>query len=345
MDMQRFLPKRLAGLWSGDDLLRWRMFQPRYPPLAVEVGLDRLHLAQVDRTKEKKLIVRRYGQIELPEGAMQTGPQGHKLARPADVGAALLEALEKEGIEARGLSLVLPDHVARSSLIHLAERPRRRRETLEIIQWKLRKAVPFKVEDADIDYQIYPSSGDGGMFVCQAVLVLRSVLESYERLFEQLNLRAGLIDLSTFNLVNLYRPVLEEEAGDAFLLNVTGSFFTLIILRAGVPLFYRSKSYAFADRESAGARRAMVIREVDSSLTYYRERLTGTDPVRIHLRCVDLKFQQLAEELGEKTTAEVLRLDPGKVVEVEPRTESSDAQEEMLQRIAPALGAALGREG
>jgi type IV pilus assembly protein PilM len=345
LDLQRLVPARLAALWRGEGLLHWRLFQPRYPPLAVEVGTNHLCLVHVDRGKDKKPVVRRYSEVEVPEGALEMRFGQRNIRRPAEVAAALLGALEKEGIESRALSIVLPDHLARTALLHLGERPGRRAEVLEVIRWKLRKAVPFKVEDAHIDYQMFPAPKDGGAHLCQAVLVLRSVLESYESLMKELGLHAGLLDLSSFNLVNLYRPVLEEEPGDSFLLNVSGSFFAMLVLRDGVPIFYRAKSYTFANGDRSDPQRAMVVREVDSSLTYYRERLGGVGPVRIHMRCVDLGADALREALEGRIDGQVVPLDVTRIIPVEPRSDDPVAHQEMLQRIAPALGAALGRDG
>ncbi len=345
IDSQRFSLARMASLWRGEGMQNWRIFQPRYPPLAVEVGDGCLHLAYLERTqdKEKKLILRRYGRVDLPEGALRTQFGERNVLQPAEVGRALLNALERESIEAREISIVLPDHLARTSLLHMGERPGRREEVLEVIRWKLRKAVPFKVEDAHIDYQMFPSPSDGGSHLCQAVLMLRSVLGSYEDLMTDLGFHAGLLDLSTFNLANLYRPVLERVEEDAFLLNVTGTFFALMILRQGVPIFYRAKAYTFAGR--ADSRRATVVREVDSSLTYYRERLGGRLPAQIHLRCIELDLNALQEELAERVDGSVLPVDPTQVVEVEPRSQDAKEQRDLMQRIAPALGAALGRQG
>ncbi len=345
IDSQRSFLEGMASLWRGEGMLNWRIFRPRYPPLAVEVGEGCLHMVYLERTKdkEKKLLLRRYARVDLPEGALQTRFAERNVLQPAAVGRALLDVLQRESIEAREISIVLPDHLARTSLLHMGERPGRREEVLEVIRWKLRKAVPFKVEDAHIDYQMFSSPSDGGSHLCQAVLMLRSVVASYEDLMTDLGFHAGLLDLSTFNLVNLYRPVLERVEQDAFLLNVTGSFFALMILRQGVPIFYRAKTYTFADH--ADSRRATVVREVDSSLTYYRERLGGQLPAQIHLRCIDMDLTTLQEELAERVDGPVLAVDPTLVVEVEPRSNNAEEQRDLMQRIAPALGAALGRQG
>ena len=93
----------MASLWRGEGMLHWRVFQPHYPPLAVEVGHGCLHFAYLERTKdkEKKLILRRYGRVDLPEGALRTLFGEPNVLQPAEVGRALLNTLERESIEAR----------------------------------------------------------------------------------------------------------------------------------------------------------------------------------------------------------------------------------------------------
>ena len=87
IDSQRSFLASMASLWRGEGMLHWRIFQPRYPPLAVEVGDGCLHLASLERTKdkEKKLILRRYARVEMPEGALRMQFAEPNVVRPADV--------------------------------------------------------------------------------------------------------------------------------------------------------------------------------------------------------------------------------------------------------------------
>jgi len=336
--------RRVVERWREDGLSRLGVFRPTYPPLAVEVGEAGMTLVHVERDRKEGTSVRRYGPVALPPEALRMHSAKPNLSRPADVAVAIQETLAREEIEADGISLVLPDHLGRVSLIHLGERPASRKEALELVRWKLRKTVPFRVEDAHIDYQVFAAPGDGKGFTCLATVVLQSILDQYEELFRALGLHPGLIDLSTFNLANLYRPVLGELEEDAFLLNVTGSFFALMILRQGTPIFYRAKSYAFADDSARDPRQALVTREVGSSLAYYRERLLGVGPARVFLRCTDLDLDGVAGELQERLGVAIEAIDPSQVVKIVPRDADPKAHRRALQQIAPALGAALGRE-
>jgi type IV pilus assembly protein PilM len=335
---------RFAGRFGAARLAGLRMFRPHYPPLAVEVGESAWSLVFVDRERREGPVVRRYRQIDIPAGAVDLQFGRPTLVRPAEVGAALLRVLQQESIDASSVSLVLPDHLARVSLLHLGEQPVRRQEAIDLIRWKLRKAVPFKIEDAHVDYQIFPIAAGGGACLCLATTILQPVLDQYERLFRDIGLHLGLIDLSSFNLVNLYVPLLQAEAGDVFVLNVTGSFFALMVLREGIPLFYRAKSYVFADDASRQSRGNLLLRELDGSVAYYRERLGGTAPARVYLRCVDFDAGEVMRGVQERIGVAAETIDPGKVVRIVAREAEAAAQGRLLQRIAPSLGAALGRE-
>jgi Tfp pilus assembly PilM family ATPase len=212
-----------------------------------------------------------------------------------------------------------------------------------MIRWKLKKTVPFRVEEAHVDYQLFPSPGEDGSWTCLTTLVQQAVLEQYEVLFRDLDLHLGLIDLSTFTLVNLHLPEIEATEGDALILNVTGAFFALFVLRRGTPIFYRARSYAATNGAGAAALPPQVAREMEPSLAYYRERLGGAERPRILLRCADLEPEDVAGALAERLGLEVSLLDPSRRIEVVPRGDEA-AHRRMLQRIGPALGAALGRD-
>ena len=68
-------------------------------------------------------------------------------------------------------------------------------------------------------------------------------------------------------------------------------------------------------------------------------------PVQIHLRCVDVGMDELQVQLAERIEGTVSPIDPTRIIDVEAHDTDSSAQRDMMQRIAPALGAALGRQG
>jgi type IV pilus assembly protein PilM len=336
--------KRMAERLNAEGLARFGLFRPMYPPLALELGATRMNLVYVDRERKQPPVVRRHRSIAVPEGSVSFAAGRGQVLRPADLAGAIRRALDEESIEEREISVVLPDHLGRVSLLHIGERPAGRKETLEMIRWKVKKTVPFNVDDAHIDYQIFPTPGSEDSYSCLTTLVLQKVLGQFESLFADLGLHVGLLDLSTFTLTNLYLPLLGDEPGDVLILNVTGSFFALLILRDGAPLFYRAKSYRFAEDSTRQARLDLVTREMGGSLAFYRERLSARENPRVLLRCIDLGADALAAAFQERLGMETAPVDPSKILKVEPRGGTDEERADELQRIGPALGAALGRE-
>src|SRR5258705_12448516 len=165
---------------------------------------------------------------------------------PLDELARLLrELFATSGTKPGRVSVILPDNLAKVSIVTLPERPATRKMLRELLRFKLRRSVPFKLEDAVISSFALP--GSGPEFNLLVAVIMRSVVEQYEAAFEAAGARPGMIDLCTPSLFNLARPSLAEavaSGSDAALLNCTRSYFTLMIVRADRVLFFRCKSYA-----------------------------------------------------------------------------------------------------
>lgn len=254
----------------------------------------------------------------------------------AELGEQARGAVEEVGAKAGRVSLVLPDNLAKISLLRLPERPSSRRQIPEIIRFKMHRAVPFRFSEAVTSYQeIEDEKGGVNLLVA---LMRRNVIESFESLFESIGLRAGLIDLATPNLLNLCRERIDAVTdGDVGLLNCTDNYFSLAIVRGGKLIFLRCKSYGQreAGRESAG----LLSREIANSFSYYVEKLGGEGIGTILVRSVSRPFPEIAESLTQLGVDVVEPIDPRDLLDVE----GPELDFETGQRIAPALGAAAGR--
>jgi hypothetical protein len=174
------------------------------------------------------------------------------------------------------------------------------------------------------------------------VLVRRSLVERFERALESLGARAGLVDISTPNLMNLYRGAVNGAArngGDAGLLNCARNYFSLVLVRDGRLIFFRCKTFGIDEAIHRGPN-GVLVREIASSLSYYREKLDGETVGRIFVRSISAPFDEIAGRLTALGVTDVQPLDPQREVELDEGV-SLDAA--MAQQLAPALGAALGR--
>lgn len=324
----------------------------KYPPVAMD--MDSTHLTLVRLAKEarsdKPWALTSYDVVEVSGDLLEAEAFRVRFKSADRFRALVAGALTKEGVRTNAISLVLPDHLARVALLPFEELPRTRRELIEMIRWKMKKAVPFKVEEAAVDYQVMsadPSAGQLGHMVL-AVLIPQAIIEEHEAVFQPLGIHAGLVDLSSFSLVHLYRPVIDNDvpAGDFMVLNVTGAFFTVMVFRDGRMIFYRCKTFAFGHEQDAGSDERLIRREIQASLLYYQERLAGRELARIYLRVVDQDLDQIAGMFDEAPAA--TRPEPfdlSRVVGLTGRFAAAgdERSREIMMRAAPAVGAALGR--
>lgn len=326
------------------DRLGVESLPPRYPGVAVEIAADRINAVRlaVDR-KGGKARVAAIESHPLPDGAIEVA-----LTKPNILNAAaLLEALRAVFVKIaprdHRVSLLLPDDVARVSLLGFTALPKTRRELCDLVRFRMSKSLPFKPEEAVMDLMLLGAGGarPGASSVSVlAAFVHRAVLEQYEALLATCGYWPGLVSLSTFELFNLFRPVFASKKAsdrDSLVLNVTRQYLSVVILRDTDVIFYRCKPYTQATN---GDPLADVRRETYTSLAFYQEKLLGRGIGRVFLRCAGMPTQAIREAVGAETGCEVEILDPLAVV---PPNGAPALSDEMGALMAPALGAVAGR--
>ncbi len=311
--------------------------RPTYPPVAVEVCSQEVVLVRLKRRRGLPSLdaaeVRPFSQ-PLP---------GPSISRPTldgqdEVSARIREAFEASGTRPGKVSLVLPDSMAKVTLLQLPERPASRKQLSEMVRFKLRKAVPFKVEDAAIAYQLLPSEGNGGSVL--VAVMLRTIVEQYERLLEGVGARPGLVSLCTPNLFNLFRQSLgggADASTDVAFLNCAQTYFSLLIVRGERLIFYRCKSSIGED--AASVPDGMMSRELATSFSYYQEKLAGQTIRTAYVRTVSRPFDDIRVLLERLGVERVEGIDLPSFVAIPERMSLDPA---VAHKIAPAVGAASG---
>jgi type IV pilus assembly protein PilM len=313
--------------------------RPSYPPVAIELDQRDMVLVRLKPSRRARPVLEAFEIRPLPEDAsaasMTKAGGGSHLA----VGQALKALYESTGTRPGKVSLVLPDNLAKISIVTLPERPVSRKQLLELLRFKLRRSIPFKMEEANLTYQLLP--GEGKEVNVLVAVMLRSVVEQYEQPILAAGAKPGVVDLATSSLFNLFRPRMEKAAHggrDVALLNCVGSYFTLMIVRGERLVFFRCKSFTSAAEEAAG--NGVLARELMSSLSYYEEKLEGKGIATIFVRSVARPVDEVAEILRRLGLDRVEAVDAASIVEPRAGLRIDDA---VAQRLAPALGATVGR--
>ena len=315
--------------------------RPKYPSVAVEIDRGQLTLVRVAPRRRARPVVEAFRIQEAPEHALGGTLFKPNLGSPAELSRQASELFERSGTKPGKMSLILPDNLAKVSIVTLPERPATLKLMREMLRFKLRRSVPFRLEDAMISSWVLP--GPGPELNVLVAVMLRSVVEQYEAAFEAAGAQPGLVDLCTPSLFNLVRPAMVKAVAsgtDAALLNCTRNYFTLMIVRADRAVFFRCKTYAGGEEDDASGRLAVMARELTSSFSYYAEKLGGSGVGTIFVRAVSPGLDEVVPVLERVGVNSVIAVDPS-----EPFDPASGRRFEPLEghRLAPALGAAAGR--
>jgi len=319
------------------DIERRLGLRPDYPKTAIEVDGNDLTLVQTKAKRGSSPVLELFRTAELPQAAPST-INDVELASVETLAAAFSDLFVKSGTRPGKLSLVLPDNVAKISLLDLPERPPSKRQLEELVRFKTRRGAPFRLSEAAMSYQVFPGTGRGIQVL--VAMVRRGLIERYEAALESIGARPGLIDLCTPNLINLFRRRLDDlsKEGDVALLNCAGSYFSMAIVRRGKLVFFRCKTYSMAGSALASAE--LVRREMIYSRSYYDEKLGGDGIRHLLVRRGMCNADVLGESLSPLGAESTEWVDPTTLVSSEQPGQWTG---EVAQRIAPALGAALGR--
>jgi len=204
------------------------------PRLACEIAPEGVIAARAATAEASLESVAR---IPLSAGAVMPGLKPGNLADRVAVIAAIRRALESIDVRAnsRGadLTIILPDAAVRVLLLDFDALPAKLTEALPIVRFRLKKLVPFEVDDAMVSYQVMSSSKSNVRVL--AVAMPRDILTEYETAVREAGFEPGAVLPSTLAAlagVAAPEPSLVVNAG------TTGV--TTAITRDGVLLLHRS---------------------------------------------------------------------------------------------------------
>jgi type IV pilus assembly protein PilM len=240
---------------------RWSFDLTAAPPPdgAVEIAARHVAAAAVAR-RGGQTVVSAYAVEPLPEGAVAPSLTAQNIRDRALVGGAVERALDSIGRPKR-VGLVVPDAVAKVSLVRFEQVPARAQDLAQLIRWQVRKAAPFPLEDAQVSFTEAGAVAGGREFL--VAVAKREVVEEYEGLLAAAGAHAGVVDLSTFNVVNAVLVSSGAPPAADWLLVSSAS---IAILRGPQIIFFRTRG-----AETDGTLADLV----HQTAMYYEDRLQG----------------------------------------------------------------------
>jgi Tfp pilus assembly PilM family ATPase len=300
------------------------------PTTAIEIASRRVTVAEIGRSSGVPAVLA-FATEPLPEGAVVPGLTGTNIPSTGMVSGALRVALARAGLlSRRRAALLVPDSVARVSMLNFDQIPARASDLDQLLRWQLRKATPFPIDEAQVGS--FVAHKDGPSTALAGVVARRDVIAQYEAVTDALSIHAGLVDLSSFNVINAVLASGSAPAGDWLLVSLAPEATTLAIMRGQNLMFYRHR--LTVDEEPLSTL-------VHQTAMYHEDRLGGKQFARVWLcggTLVGTNAEVARDEISERLNVQA------EVVDIRPGAELRDrmhASLDVLDILAAPVGALL----
>ena len=257
------------------------------PPHVFALDAARLrygHLA-VDR---QGLRLRAFRQLALPPDSFQNGLLGGPLRDPGALRELVGGILDGVPGGVREASLVIPDAWLRVTYAESGDLPRGGAARDEVLRWKLRRLVPFRVDELRIgaaEVSALPGQEEPRRLLMG--FAIEQLLAQIEDAFTAHGVRLGQISNVSLSLLEALgaedsrgpaaaRPAVSQRGRSAFLALtlVEDDGYTLILARRGEPVLHRYKATPAGAADTAPG--GSVVRDLRLTRNFLDEHFPGS---------------------------------------------------------------------
>jgi Tfp pilus assembly PilM family ATPase len=248
------------------------LIRPVPPDVAIEIDAAQVAITRL-AWRGATATVASHVIEPLPAGAVVPSLSASNIPDVPMVSRAISHAIARLGGRVTRAALVIPDTAAKVSLIRFEKVPASDHDLAELVRWQVRKTAPFPIEQAALSYTPGSVAADGAReFV---VSVARAdLIAQYEAACAGAGVHAGLVDISTFSIINGVLASASAPSGDWLLVHATDAYTTLAVLRGSELIFFRNR-----EQEGEGT----LADVVHQTAMYYEDRLSGAGFTRVLL--------------------------------------------------------------
>jgi len=304
------------------------LFTTPAPDVAVEI--DRTHVAAARLSmRGSQAVITAHASERLPAGLVVPGLLAPNISDVPALAQVIRGAVTQlGGSKPTRVSLVIPDTVAKVSLLRLENVPSKSADLQEIVKWQVKKTAPFPMEQAVVSIATGALSAEGASeFVVS--IARADVIHQYEQACVMAGLHPGLVDLATFSVINSVLASASAPGGDWLLVHVTDTFLTLAVMRDRAMLFFRNRS-----EEGEGTLADLI----HQTAMYYEDRLHGAGFARVVIAGAARLpggAESVRRDLEERLKIGVEAVDPRTAAALQDRIGASP---ELLDVLAPLVG-------
>lgn len=224
------------------------------PPHVFAVAPGRLSYGRFDRSREG-FHLGAMGEVELSADAFQEGLLGGPLREPRRFQESLAALLAELPAGIRSASLVLPDAWLRVAFAEGGDLPKAKAARDEVLRWKLKRLVPFRVEELRVaGAEVGPMNGGPPRLLLG--FALDALLAQLEDAFAACGVEIGQVSSRSLSLLAGVSE-LGAEGGLVTLALVGEEGYALAFARRGEPVLHRYKAMP---AEATGAARSGLVR-------------------------------------------------------------------------------------
>jgi type IV pilus assembly protein PilM len=324
---------------ARNRVLSW-LVDPEPPNLGIDLRADEISLVRLSE-KGRPIGIDLSFTAPLAPGLLDFRALEPNILDEAGFKKTLEGALLRAGLLGKKrVALSIPDPLARVAVMELPSPPRSTAELLELLKFRMKKSLPFDVEQARIAFERVPSATPTFL----TGVMHEAVVSQYEGVFAGLGLHLGRILPSSVSLLRLLGPVALRElvpGADYFLVNAERDYFSVSLVRdRTVPALIRTLGV----RASNGAARIYgeedFLQEIIPTAIYYREKLSGSSLARVYYRSLRPDLVHLRELLEEQFEAPT---EPFNLAKAIPIAKEASLDAAAADAVAAAAGAARGK--
>ena len=257
---------------SGFDSLLG-IFRDPPPEFVFEVAADGIAMSRTRPPMAAR-------EMPLKAGVLVPSPVKENVLDAAAF-ADTVRSLVPAGKRGRQAALILPDHAVRIAVLDFDSFPEKEEERRSLLNFRLRKSVPFDVDSAALSYFV-----QSGKKVLVALAPME-VIAHYEAAFRAADLQPGLVTVSSLAMLDLL-----PEQGSAVVARRSASGLTLLGVDGRVVTIARSLDLP----EGAADLMEEISSDIYSTIAFIEDQ-SGTKPERLILA-----------GFGEDATAAATRL-------------------------------------
>jgi type IV pilus assembly protein PilM len=186
----------------------------------------------------------------LVERALTASPAAPNLLKPQLYRDALARSVPD--VKRTAAALVIPDYAVRMAILDFEEFPSGDEERSALLRFRLRKTVPFHIDEAKLSYAVQVQ--EPRHIEVLAVAIAKPILQEYESIFTAAGYRVGLVAPSCLATLRLCP---NADRGLTLLAKMAGSTLSVLLLDNGIVRLIRCLDLAGNEDSQAGEEQAV----------------------------------------------------------------------------------------